>query len=146
MVRITSLSGLLTPTVVVLTLLIWGGAVTSIPKPRPNAPAVNSATSQSVQADDTTFSEEALNTTTLNAEPAESCSESTTETTNNTGSNSTNISSTDVSCAVDSETGSSSVNISNDVNQSATSGESTGQSGEASNSNSTEINIQSRGN
>ena len=139
MVRITSLSGLLTPTVVVLTLLIWGGAVSSIPKPQPNAPVVNSATTQSLQTEAAeALPQESINTnsSTLRVEPSEACTETSSESAEDSGNTTTNSVSTSVRCEVETKKGSSSVEINSEVNQSATSGSSTGQSGEASNSNS----------
>lgn len=144
MVKITSLSSLLTPTVVVVTLLIWGGAVSSIPKPQPNAPAVNSATTQSLQTEPATASpQESLNTnsSSLRVEPSEACTETSSESTEDSGNTTTNSVSTSVRCEVETKKGSSSVEINSDVNQSATSGSSTGQSGEASNSSSSNIRV-----
>ncbi len=74
----------------------------------------------------------------------ESCSRTTSETSDQSGSAVTNESSTTVNCELDENSGSTNVNITNNVNQTAESGSSTGTSGSASNSNRSNVNINIR--
>lgn len=69
------------------------------------------------------------------------CTKTVTEDKTTSGSNVINTSKTEVTCNSVSNNGSSSVNITSDSTQSAQSGDSTGQSGSASNSNSTDVTV-----
>lgn len=83
----------------------------------------------------------AVETPALAPTQSEPCSKTVTETNDTSGSNATNIKRTEVHCQSSTESGSTSVDISNDSSQSATTGDSTGQSGTASNNDTTDINV-----
>lgn len=72
---------------------------------------------------------------------ADPCTKTITQSTDSSNGNSTNVKSTDVHCQSHTDSSNTSVDINNSTHQSATTGDSTGQSGTASNSDTTHINV-----
>ena len=127
-------------TIIFLILLVLGGMAFArfAPDQAYETPVMPSVTSPQVEAAvDAHHETEAVLPSETEADP---CTNTVTEHSSESGTNSINESSTAVHCASDSHHGTN-IDINNDVNQSATTGDSDGQSGTASNSNTTDINV-----
>ncbi len=98
---------------------------------RTTQPKVESATTNSNPVPNSTL-------TPIQSEP---CTKTVTETNDTSGPNATNIKKTEVHCQSHSSSGSTSVDVENSTDQSAVTGDSTGQSGTASNTDTTDINV-----
>ena len=130
-----------TITAAVVVVLALGGAVWSRSDTPPAEPSILGGQTQTEFEEEkvTTEQQPAQNVNEQNINVPQNCDTQTSSSSQNTANNATNSATADIDCQNQTDSGSNSTRLTNSTHQSATTGDSTGQSGSASNVNDTQI-------